>query len=442
MLPLLFVALFQTVADGQTPSRDARPVRVWLGSTGPLIRGTPVRVYVQAAQDGDLIVLHRRTDGRIEVLFPSNPKSDPFVRAGTYEIRGTGEQAAWVVSEPDGTGLILAALSSDQLRFDEFVRRASWNPDALAPTWHGSDGEGALSDIVQRMLGDGYFNYDLVKYTVAPPVYAQQLIGPQNYGQQPDTVPTYAQQSDTMQNYGSYPVCVDCTFIYGDVIIGRSRGHGGRQAQRDQGICGIHEPCAESQKTHAISLAVRPGAQAQMAPSPTSPVMPRPRAPSDPIQPRPRASTGSLAATSPRMRGTTAASAPLRHVRYTSLSTPESERPAASTELLARGGDGRTMAIPREAMTGAARGASAQVPGGSGLEPRNTVARRAAAASGAGTAAARQSAGPGAAVDQTPARTRSLAVAGGRAATGPSQGVAIPGNVGRGGSTHFGVRRR
>jgi len=47
MLPLLFVALFQTVADGQTPSRDARPVRVWLGSNSVLTRGTPVRVYVQ-----------------------------------------------------------------------------------------------------------------------------------------------------------------------------------------------------------------------------------------------------------------------------------------------------------------------------------------------------------------------------------------------------------
>jgi len=87
MLPLLFVALFQTVADGQTPSRDARPVRVWLGSNSVLTRGTPVRVYVQAAQDGNLIVLHRRTDGRIDVLFPSKPTDDPFVRAGTYEIQ-------------------------------------------------------------------------------------------------------------------------------------------------------------------------------------------------------------------------------------------------------------------------------------------------------------------------------------------------------------------
>ena len=155
MLPLLFVALFQTVADGQPASRDARPVRVWLGSSSVLTRGTPVRVYVQAAQDGDLIVLHRRTDGRIDVLFPSKPSEDPFVRAGTYEIQATPSRVAFVVAEPDGSGLVLAALAPKAYRFDEFVRAAAWDPDALAPSWDGSDGEGVLSDSVQRMLGDG-----------------------------------------------------------------------------------------------------------------------------------------------------------------------------------------------------------------------------------------------------------------------------------------------
>src|SRR5438876_12415552 len=125
MFPLV-VALLQapaplppplvTADDGQPASRDARPVRVWLGTTGWLVRGQSVPVFVQAAQDGDLIVLHRRTDGRIEVLFPSNPTADPFVRSGTYEIRGAGNRAAWVVSEPDGSGMILAALSVDPLR--------------------------------------------------------------------------------------------------------------------------------------------------------------------------------------------------------------------------------------------------------------------------------------------------------------------------------------
>lgn len=199
LLPLL-VALLQTTAPPPPPppqdasaARDARPVRVWLGSGGLLTRGTPVRVYVQAAQDGNLIVLHRRTDGRIEVLFPGSPKDDPYVRAGTYEIQATQDRVAFVVAEPDGSGLVLAALAPTAYRFDEFVRAAAWSPDALAPSWSGSDSEGVLSDIVQRMLGDGYFNYDIATYRVAPPVYAMQ--------------------QDTSVGSPVYPSCTDCTFI-------------------------------------------------------------------------------------------------------------------------------------------------------------------------------------------------------------------------------------
>jgi uncharacterized protein DUF4384 len=192
VLPLVAL-LLQTPQASTTPPPDARPVRVWLGSSGALARGTPVRVYVQAAQDGNLIVLHRRTDGRIDVLFPGRPNDDPFVRAGTYEIQTTPSRVAFVVAEPDGSGLVLAALAPRPYRFEEFVRAAAWNPDALGPTWDGSDSEGVLSDIVQRMLGDDYFNYDIASYTVAPPVYAM----PQ----------------DTNAPYPMYPACIDCTFI-------------------------------------------------------------------------------------------------------------------------------------------------------------------------------------------------------------------------------------
>src|SRR5437016_14262803 len=83
------------------------------------------------ALDGNLIVLHRRTDGRIELLFPGKPNEDPFVRVGTYEIQATPSRVAFVVAEPDGSGLVLAALAPRDYRFDEFVRAAAWDPDAL-----------------------------------------------------------------------------------------------------------------------------------------------------------------------------------------------------------------------------------------------------------------------------------------------------------------------
>ena len=193
MVLMLAVLLLQVPQASASAPAAPRPVRVWLGSSAVLTRGAPVRVYVQAAQDGNLIVLHRRTDGRIDVLFPAKPEQDPFVRAGTYEIQATPSRVAFVVAEPDGSGLVLAALAPRAFRFDEFVRSAAWDADALAPSWDGSDGEGVLSDIVQRMLGDGYFNYDIATYTVAPPVYTMQ--------------------QDTGASYPVYPTCTDCTFI-------------------------------------------------------------------------------------------------------------------------------------------------------------------------------------------------------------------------------------
>jgi len=279
MVLALALLLLQLPAASASAPADVRPVRVWL-SSGVLIRGTPVRVYVQAAQDGNLIVLHRRTDGRIEVLFPSKPSEDPFVRAGTYEIQATASRVAFVVAEPDGSGLVLAALAPRAYRFDEFVRAAAWDPDALAPSWDGSNGEGVLSDIVQRMLGDGYFNYDIAPYTVAPPVYAMQ--------------------QDTGAAFPSYPTCTDCTFIgfqqnlfeplalcdpFFSPCIGHRRFHG-RGRPPDQA------PPAAPSRTIALAL---PGSGTGIIPRDgkagggTGVVRTRPTPANPPIEPRARA---------------------------------------------------------------------------------------------------------------------------------------------------------
>ncbi len=445
VLPVL-IALLQAPAPlpspsvdadhGQPTSRDARPVRVWLGTTGSLVRGQSVPVFVQAAQDGDLIVLHRRTDGRIEVLFPSNPAADPFVRSGTYEIRGGGNRAAWVVSEPAGSGMILAALSLDPLRFDEFVRTAGWNPDALVPSWNDSNAEGALSDIVQRMLGDGAFNYDLVTYTVAPPIYAQQPSLP-SPSASPDMAQGDVQQPDTTPNYGSYPVCLNCTFIgYEEIIIAPEHHRGGRGIrEQDEGICGIHTPCPESQKTHALALA-RPTAQ-------SADVAPRSR-PVEPIQYRSRVPpAGPVATAAPRTR---AASTPLRHVRFTSLSAPEADRRAVLTT-----GEGGARPVANAAASG--RGGRAVVPdvggGGAGGAGRawGAVGGRAPTAM-AGRTERAATTGPRPRAEAQPAAGSAVAaVPSGRAAAAAARGIALPSTVFQGAQARVpanrtGTRRR
>ena len=322
ILPLL-VLQFQATAPPAPVPLDvaAKPVHVWLGSPSPLARGSAVRVYVEVATNGNLVVLQRRTDGRIGVLFPTNPTGAPFVHAGTYEIPGPGHGAALVVAEPDGAGMILAALATDPMQFDEFARQADWNPGALIPSWSGADAEGALSDIVQRMLGDGTFNYDLVTYTVAPAVYAQQ-----------DSTPQYA----------PYSTCVDCTFI-GTEFVAVAPFAGCDFFGACFGFRHLHErferrqPAAPPQSVLALNLrpqaspvAVQPRTQhLTFKGNHTNPAIEprrRPQLLEGPVAPH---AGGATIATRPRVAGPTplplarpTMPAPRSHVRYTRLSPP------------------------------------------------------------------------------------------------------------------------
>jgi len=398
MIVSLFTLLLQA-APASTPSamagpaqRDAKPVRVWLGSGGSLLRGDRVRVYVQTAEDGHLVVLHRRTDGHIDVLFPANPADDPLVRPGTYEIKRAGDRESFVVEEPDGTGLVLAALSPASYRFDEFVRAASWDPDAVAPFWAAVDGEGALADIVQRMLGDGYFNYDFVTYTVAPRLYTMQ---------------------DTAAQYPIYPSCVGCSFVGVQVIIaeplfacdpffapcGAARPRfAHRDRFSDSGIRSVDLPM------NVIALSLGPARL-----STTTPVVPRsPRLvfkpptgarPSRPIEPRARAPVamraiplgpGHGAAVAPRMRAVSSRAAPMpaREVRLTLTPTPVREEPAgvtrASVQLIAvpQGFVAPALARPGAAVTTPSR-VPVRMAAPFGAQP---LARSSVAGSGSATA--------------------------------------------------------
>jgi hypothetical protein len=249
-LVALLVQAQAPVAAPPAPPADERPVHIWIDSPSPLFRGVPVRVYVQVAASGNLVVLHRRTDGRIEPLFPASPKAAAWVHAGEYEIRSPGDRPAFILAEPDGGGMILAALTSGPIWFDEFAHVASWNPDALVASWSGADAEGALTDIVQRMLGDGAFNYDILSYIVRPAAYAQQpQLTPSPQAQ--DT----AAYTPTQQEVQPPQTCVDCTFIGTQIVEapifivpGRGLRHRDRALRERQPPCPAMTICGAPQE--------------------------------------------------------------------------------------------------------------------------------------------------------------------------------------------------
>jgi len=175
-----FVLMAQAALAPIRAQAEERPIRLWLGAS-PVARGEIVPVYVAAATEGYLLVLRTTTDGHVEVVFPSDPKSNGAIRPGAYALRAANGRPAFVADERNGTGLVLAALSPRPFRSTEFLRAGAWSRDALIASWPGADGPGTLTDIVQRMLGDGWFTYDMAIYTVgarAPhPLSPSQVTG-------------------------------------------------------------------------------------------------------------------------------------------------------------------------------------------------------------------------------------------------------------------------
>lgn len=298
LLPVVAIVV-QALAAAPAPTAPGeRPVRVWLGTSGPIAQGDPVRVYVETAADGYLLVLRAASDGSVEVLFPGDPGSDPHATPGTYELRRAGDQPAFAATEPAGAGLVFAALSPGPFRFAEFVRAGAWNPDALVASWTGADPEAALTDIVQRMLGDGYYNYDVVQYSVVPRPYALESA----------PVPSLAPAPTP-----AYGPCVGCSFgavtlveplvpLLCDPFFFTCDGfvpivH--RRRIVDRGICQIGSTCPEGVGSSAIALDLRSASRAGVAPKrglpsrfvmrrrPAAPTPPGPAALPPPLMPPP-----------------------------------------------------------------------------------------------------------------------------------------------------------
>ena len=139
--------------------------------------GDHAKVYVASAEDGYLVILHADPVGRVRVIFPQDPSDDNFVRGGRkFEVRGRSDRDPIQIEGEDGTGTVVAAVSPDPFRFDEFSRNDHWDFRALGgpSSMVKDDPLAKLLDIVQRMAGDstGRFEYDQVTYLVQTTQYA------------------------------------------------------------------------------------------------------------------------------------------------------------------------------------------------------------------------------------------------------------------------------
>src|SRR5947209_14194143 len=173
MVLALMVSLVTAAPTGAAATglrSDDPPVKVWLNQDNYFVQGDRARVNVKVAEDGYLVVLRADADGRIRVLFPLDPSDDSFVRGGSkIEVRGRGDREAFYVDDREGTGVVLAARAVQPFKFDAFVRGDHWDYRVLSAREADQDKEQMLLDVVQRMLPDGHFDYDVVSYTVESP---------------------------------------------------------------------------------------------------------------------------------------------------------------------------------------------------------------------------------------------------------------------------------
>jgi hypothetical protein len=190
MLSVLLVPLMLSgVATGGAPA----PTRAIAADPDPAVRvtldrsvyqrGDLANVQIDVRDDGYLVVMRVSPDGQVQVLFPLDPTDDDFVHGGkSYEMVGRdGGSAFTISSNSSGSGVVYAAWSAQQFRFDDFTRDGRWDYTVLGDSAMAQDPETGLTNLIGRMA-TAHFDYDLQTYSTQQVVASAQP----NYYMYPD----------------------------------------------------------------------------------------------------------------------------------------------------------------------------------------------------------------------------------------------------------------
>jgi hypothetical protein len=179
-----FTAAVTAPALPVTTEADDPPVRVWFNSDGNFAVGDRAKVYVKSREDGYLVVLRADAEGRVRVLFPTDPGNDQRVTGGKkYEIKSRAGREAFVASDTGAYGTVIAAFAPSPFRFDGLTEENRWDLRALSAGDVSADPEAALIELVRRMRpAADPFEYDIETYVVsqqyARGVYPYSYAGP------------------------------------------------------------------------------------------------------------------------------------------------------------------------------------------------------------------------------------------------------------------------
>src|SRR5262245_9250928 len=135
-LALLAVASVNP-ATAQTADRAQGPqgpsVEIWTDNDDVYHQGDRVRVRFRASDDGYITVFRIDTDGRVRVLYPTEPWQDNYARGDKeYEVRNYGNKYAFTVDDYPGEGYVFAVISRDPFSYGSLVRGDHWDYRVIA----------------------------------------------------------------------------------------------------------------------------------------------------------------------------------------------------------------------------------------------------------------------------------------------------------------------
>jgi hypothetical protein len=164
----MLTTLLPILAALQAAPADRPAVRVETYPQTFLRAGEPVRVQVDVARDGYLLVLRADTRGRIFVLHPATPDRDTFTGAGaSLTLRDRHGNAPFHAFEEDGDGYVLAVLADRPFRLDDYRYGSQWSYRLLGTGYVGRDAVGGLLELAGAMAPGAELEWDVAVYRVA-----------------------------------------------------------------------------------------------------------------------------------------------------------------------------------------------------------------------------------------------------------------------------------
>ncbi len=136
-------------------------------------RADRIAVFFETDEDGYVTLFRIDTDGRIRILFPTQPWDDNFAISGRrYRVphpQGSRDGYTFAVDDYPGVGYLVAVVSRDPYGFEPYVRNDHWEYRAIAQEGRiTGDPYVAADEIVEQLLPPGYTMYgiDILPYFV------------------------------------------------------------------------------------------------------------------------------------------------------------------------------------------------------------------------------------------------------------------------------------